>query len=66
MEVCKSGTPCFSCQSLLLSTTVLNDNAETLIHLTYKVTLYGRSHKNLTFCIVPITAGHAHKIRNHR
>ena len=25
MEVCKSGMPCFSCQSLLLSTTVLND-----------------------------------------
>ena len=25
MEVCKSGSPCFSCQSLLLSTTVLND-----------------------------------------
>ena len=26
MEACKSGTPCFLCRSLLLSTTVLNDN----------------------------------------
>ena len=25
MEACKSGMPCFSCRSLLLSTTILND-----------------------------------------
>ena len=35
MEVLKSGTPCFLCQSLLLSTTILNDSLVRLILQSY-------------------------------